>query len=177
MVSLFHLRKHPEACEAMEFHELQAMPMHLGDRDSQFNLGVLFSQGWGVQQDYEQAAHWYKAASDQGAIQAMANLGMLLQDGGGVPQDYLESARLLKVAAEHGNVPAQHSLAAMYKNGHGVPLDHQTGIMWYFVAYQNGFKLDDEFLGSLLSGMTKAEIDGVSKRVSVCIASDYADCE
>ncbi len=150
---------------------------NLGDQDSQFNLGVLFRQGWGVPQDFEQAARWYKAAADQGAIEAMANLGMLLRDGRGVPQNYVEGARLLKAAAEHGNAPAQYSLAAMYENGQGVSLDQQTALMWYYVASKNGYKSASAYLEGIVEEMKDADIDKAKERSSICMASDYADCE
>ena len=33
-----------------------------GNADAQFNLGVMYSKGRGVEQDYARAAHWYRKA-------------------------------------------------------------------------------------------------------------------
>ena len=37
-----------------------------GDVTAQFNLGVAYDIGEGVEQNDEQASHWYQKAADQG---------------------------------------------------------------------------------------------------------------
>jgi len=58
-----------------------------GSNVSQFYLGTLFENGWGVPQDYVEAAQWYRKAADQGNVGAQSALGMLYLLGKGVPQD------------------------------------------------------------------------------------------
>ena len=36
-----------------------------GDPRAQFHLGVLYERGWGVPQDFREAARWYLSAADQ----------------------------------------------------------------------------------------------------------------
>ena len=55
--------------------------------DAQFNLGYLYYLGKGVEQDYAEAAKWYRKAADQGHKSALYNLGFLYKNGLGVPQD------------------------------------------------------------------------------------------
>ena len=42
-----------------------------GDANAQFNLGVMYDQGQGVPQDYQQAVKWYRLAADQGHASAL----------------------------------------------------------------------------------------------------------
>ena len=44
---------------------------------AQVNLGALYASGKGVPQDYEQAAHWYHKAAEQGVGPAQYRLGLL----------------------------------------------------------------------------------------------------
>ena len=55
-----------------------------GNAYAQFNLGVIYGNGFGVQKDFKQAAQWFKKAADQGNSEAQFNLGILYQNGYGV---------------------------------------------------------------------------------------------
>ena len=45
-----------------------------GDADAQYNLGLMYEQGWGVSQDYRTAVKWYTLAAEQGDAYAQTNL-------------------------------------------------------------------------------------------------------
>ena len=45
-----------------------------GDADAQYNLGLMYDQGWGVSQDYRTAVKWYTLAAEQGDAYAQTNL-------------------------------------------------------------------------------------------------------
>jgi hypothetical protein len=79
---------------------------------AQNNLGRLYQNGWGVPQDYAEAARWYHKAADQGNADAQNNLGWLYQNGWGVPQDYAEALRWYRKAADQGNADAQSMVSA-----------------------------------------------------------------
>jgi len=48
-----------------------------GNSAAQFNLGLLYDNGQGVERDYAQAAVWYNKAADQGLARAQYNLCLL----------------------------------------------------------------------------------------------------
>ena len=52
-----------------------------GDVKAQYNLGVLYHTGKGVDKDYAQAALWYRKAAEQGNGKAQFYLGNLYQSG------------------------------------------------------------------------------------------------
>ena len=41
-----------------------------GDTNAQFNLGVMYEDGRGVTQDYQEAVKWYRKAAEQGDAEA-----------------------------------------------------------------------------------------------------------
>lgn len=106
--------------------------------DAQNNLGIMYSQGRGVVQDYEEAARWFRMAADHGSHLAQFNLGQMLAEGRGVGLDYEEAARLHQMAAENGVVLAQLSLGYMYEFGQGVQLDLTEAHRWYRAAAEQG---------------------------------------
>ena len=73
-----------------------------GRSEAQFNLAEMCEEGRGVNQDYAQAAYWYRKAADQGHSDAQNNLGVLYDNGQGVPQDELLAAFWYRKAREDG---------------------------------------------------------------------------
>ena len=47
-----------------------------GSADAQFNLGVSYDFGEGVEEDDEEAVRWYRLAAEQGHADAAYNLGV-----------------------------------------------------------------------------------------------------
>ena len=83
-------------------------------------LGNLYKEGAVVEQDYGEAARWFRLAAQQGNDAARFNLGVLYKKGQGVPQDDTEAARWYRQAAERGYAKAQNNLGYMHATGSGV---------------------------------------------------------
>lgn len=66
-----------------------------GDAGAEYNLGVMYGKGQGVQKDLAEAVKWYRLAAAQGVGAAQSNLGQLYANGQGVSQDYVEAAKWL----------------------------------------------------------------------------------
>ncbi len=118
-----------------------------GNAEFQFNLGVMYDNGKGVPQDYQEAVKWYRQAAQQGIAPAQHNLGVMYDNGKGVPQDYQEAVKWYRQAAQQGIAPAQHNLGVMYDNGKGVPQDYQEAVKWYRQAAQQGIAPAQSNLG------------------------------
>ena len=72
------------------------------DPEVQFNLGVAYGKGKGVLKDWNQAAHWYRKAAEQGQARAQVNLGVAYYDGTGVEQDFTEAYAWFIIAQATG---------------------------------------------------------------------------
>lgn len=81
-----------------------------GDAKGQYNLGLCYASGRGVEQDYTQAIKWYWKAAEQGNPSAQFNLGFCYENGYGVKQDYLQAIQWYQKAAEQGDLSARCSL-------------------------------------------------------------------
>lgn len=75
----------------------------LGDAEAQYNLGVMYDEGAGTEQDLARAAEWYRKAADQGFVDAQINLGMMYYHGQGFTRDHAEAAKWFKRAASQGD--------------------------------------------------------------------------
>lgn len=70
-----------------------------GNTGAQYNLGLMYAQGQGVAQDYQQAKAWWQKAANQGDAKAQYNLGVIYAKGRGVVQDDKQAVSWFQKAA------------------------------------------------------------------------------
>ena len=105
----------------------------------QYRIGKLFSFGYGVEQDYGEAAKWYEKAVADGNPFAAYALGSLYRRGQGVEQDDGKAFALYRMAAEDKDKPnayAAYELGRMCRDGIGTAPDKNSSKEWYRRAYQ-----------------------------------------
>jgi TPR repeat protein len=105
-----------------------------GNSSAQYSLGVMYATGKGVEQNYKEAARWYRKSADQNNPDALNSLGSLYCKGQGVRQDYDEALKLYRLSAEQKNPHAQYNLGVMYAKGQGTPQDYAEAINWLCLA-------------------------------------------
>jgi TPR repeat protein len=103
-------QKKDYAAAAKEWRQLAEK----GDAPSQFNLGLLYVDGLGVPQDYNQALTWFERSAQQDYEKAQLNLGAMYGGGKGVKRDYVQAYKWLNVCAAKGDQKciAQRDLVA-----------------------------------------------------------------
>ena len=102
------LRKAAETVDskAKTESELQALAMYRkaaeqGDRTAQYQVGIFYFNGIGVEKDYRKAAEWSQKAADQGLGSAYLLLAGIYYSGGyGVAKDPAKSCHNLRQAAK-----------------------------------------------------------------------------
>jgi len=62
-----------------------------GDVSAQYNLGVMYANGYGVKKDHAKAVEWYSKAAQQGHAVAQYSLGVWYFYGLGVEQNYAQA--------------------------------------------------------------------------------------
>ncbi len=58
-----------------------------GDAEAQYELGLAYSAGNGVTQDYVEAVRWFKSSAEGGHAEAQNALGLCYDNGTGVERD------------------------------------------------------------------------------------------
>jgi uncharacterized protein len=59
-----------------------------GNARAQFELGIVYQYGLGVDVNFAEAADWFQKAANKNYVLAQLNLGTMYVEGQGVPQDY-----------------------------------------------------------------------------------------
>ena len=89
----------------------------LGSAEGQFNVGRMYLQGDGVEQNNEQAVTWITTAAENGFVPAMRVLATNFQQGGlGLAADPEQARLWLQKAAELGDAWAKDQLNASVSN-------------------------------------------------------------
>ncbi len=147
-----------------------------GHADSQFGMGLLYANGFGVPLDDDQALKWYRLATDQGHAQAQCNLAVMYANGWGVPQSDEEAFKWYSLAAEQGVAEAQISLGMMYSAGFGAAQDNVQAHKWFAIAselgdYDAAYKRDD------VAARMSAEEISEADRLAIVWIENYQDLQ
>lgn len=125
-----------------------------GDKNAQYNAGLMYLKGQGAATDPEEAARWFHRAALQGQVDAQSFLGALYADGQGLRQDYTLAAYWWRRAAEAGHPAAQSFLGQLYLDGLGVARDYVEAYVWFSLAEATGYpesRASREKAGTFLS--------------------------
>lgn len=143
-----------------------------GDARAQNNLGILYRNGEGLVQDFDQARAWLLRSAAQGHAQAQYSLGIMYDFGYGVPQNYPEALRWYQQAAALGNSDAQYSLGVLYAEGRGVARSLAEAARWYGQAAQLGHANAQNILARMyVEGEGVAQDNGEALRLFTLAAA------
>ena len=109
-----------------------------GEAKAQYNLGVCYYNGNGVEKDYQEAVKWYRKAAEQGIAEAQCDLGGCYYNGDGVAKYHQEAVKWWRKAAEQGDATAQFNLGLCYDYGNGIPRNKIEAYVWYVLSSKNG---------------------------------------
>jgi len=144
-----------------------------GNAVAQTELGFLYNNGWGVQQNPIDAMTWFRKAADQGIATAKGELGIMYGDGLGVTQNPAEALRWYRSAAVQGDAWWQTYLGDRYDYGFGVPQDYEEAAKWYRSAADQGDGTGQFMLGLLYEYGRGVPLDLVQARMWFNLAAAH----
>ena len=77
-----------------------------GGEVAQYNLAIMYGNGYGVPQDNAEAVKWYRLAAEQGYAKAQNNLALMYEYGNGVLQDNTMAHMWYNIASANGHEKA-----------------------------------------------------------------------
>lgn len=132
--------------ESVEWYQKAA---NLGHVRAQYSLGLMYSDGKGVEQNYPKAIEWYTKAANQGYKYAQFNLAKIYEEGRGGNQDYKKAYEWYLKGASQGEDHAQNSIGNFYYAGLYVKRDYRKAYEWYLKSAEQGNQYAQCNLGSL----------------------------
>jgi TPR repeat protein len=127
----------------MQHRYAEALPLFQKACDGEnligcYNLGVLYANGQGVDQDFARARSLYQKACYGGVVSSCTGLGYLASSGQGAPPDFAQARAFFQRACDGGDMLGCHNLAALYQNGQGVAHDDAHARALYQKACDGG---------------------------------------
>lgn len=138
-----------------------------GDPRSQYAMGVMAENGFGMPKDLQQAATWYRKAAEQGNTDAQFNLGAMYEHGIGMPVNYAQAARWYQPAAESGDIDALSNLGVLYATGRGVPQDKVLALALYNVSVAFDSNKNSKAAGNRQSLANQMSMDEVQRALTL----------
>ena len=141
--------------QAIEWYQKAA---NQGHAPAQYNLGVMYKNGYNVTKDDARALEWYQKSANQGYAPAQNSLGLSYSFGSGVTRDETKALEWYQKSANQGYAPAQCNLGNMYLFGHGVAKDYAKALDLFKKAINQGEPLSQVYMGYMYEngwGVTK----------------------
>ncbi len=141
--------------------------------NADYNLGVLYHQGLGVEKDLDRALYWYREAARLGHPEAQYNLGISYIEGIGTDYNAPLAAAFFESSANKGVVEAAYNLGLIYENALIAGAKPETALLWYKIAADGGSADAKAALAQLASSMkiSKADIDKMVESMQKTYAS------
>ena len=108
-----------------------------GDAEAQYQLGLRYQGGVGVERNATRAQAWLQKAAEADHAKAQYALALLLRQQAN-QADGAMALRWQEKAAQQGNREAQYGLGLMYANGQYVQTDAQRARFWFGEAADRG---------------------------------------
>ena len=123
----YHPQNHGEETERPEYHQPEHTPdgdeqfrkymakAQDGDVDAQYNLGIMYYHGEGIQKNHDEALKWFHLSAEQGDAEAQYNLGFMYGRGEGTGKNHRASMEWFQKAASQGHEGAREILEKMFR--------------------------------------------------------------
>ena len=92
----------------------------LGIRQAQYEVGLMYANGIGVEQDFVQAIDWIRQSAERGLAAAQYLLATRYANGVGVEQDEHEACKWFIKAVDQGHPKAVYRLGRFFSKPHPV---------------------------------------------------------
>ena len=112
-----------------------------GYAPAQYQMGLVYQNGYGVPKDATKAFEMFSLAASQNYPDALFSLALMYTEGEGVKKDLKTAFALTEKAANLELPRAQFNLGVMYYNGEGVTRDYLKAARWYERAAEHNYAL------------------------------------
>lgn len=102
-----------------------------GNHFAMNDLGALYYDGRGCEQDYTKAVCYYNMAAEHGNGQAQENLGYCYYYGRDIPVDYEKAFHYFSLGAFTGHLISLYKIGDMYQNGYYVKKNEKEAFSIY----------------------------------------------
>lgn len=131
-----------------------------GNADAQFNLGLLYRKGEGIEKNDRAALMWFIRAAKQGMADAQYNAGVMYMEGRGASVSRVDALKWWKLAVEKEHVGAQYNLGVMYAYGMATAKDVPYALsLWKQAAEAGHVEAKSTLYKTYSKGLFSQDVD------------------
>jgi len=111
-----------------------------GDKNAQYDLGVMYQNGDFVTQDHVKAVEWLEHSANKGHLDAMNAFSRMYLEGTDIYQDCPLALKFVKKLIAYDNAEGQFIFGRCYDNGWGVNKNEKEAEKWYQKSAVQGYE-------------------------------------
>ena len=125
-------------------HELWYYDAKRGNAHAQYNLGILYAEGRGVERNPDEAVKWWHSAAEKGHARAQHNLALAYMGaesnvkGKSANPNRRRAIHWLNQSAKQGLANSQYFLARLFSRGETIEQDPERAVTLYREAAAQG---------------------------------------
>lgn len=119
------------------------------NEEARYQLGRLYENGLGVEQDSDKAFGLYKISAEKGNENSALKLGNTFYLGRGVEKNYADALKWYKISAQKGNYAAQYNIGLMLEEGTGIKKNIIKAFEYYKKSGEQGYGPAQYALGKM----------------------------
>lgn len=120
-----------------------------GDFRSQYYIGYLYLNGYGVTQDSKESIRYLQKAVDQNYDMAQSLMAFLYNEGQVLPKDKKKALTLYQKASDQNNISANLNLGVMYYTGDGVDTNYEKALEYFKKVPVESKPIVSRYLGEI----------------------------
>lgn len=138
-----------------------------GNEEAQFNLGLCYYDGLGINKSYCEAYVCFRESARQGNHKAEYYLAMCYENGKGTDLDRPTSIDWYTKSAESNYAPAQSALGSKYFYGLGVAQNMEEAYYWLLIANANGMKDNKQCRNIAMAKLDDTQKENIQNRANL----------
>ena len=171
-----------KAFEALERGDYKTATFYLsyfasnGDSVAQYNLGLLYRDGLGVEKSPEVALSWFYLASQQRHMLSNFAIAKLIEKHTYLADRTKGRLHFLKEAAFLGHAIAPLEIGNFYYMRQETNYDLVRAMVWWIVSSDRNAPGAVEMIASISPSLDRSQMDQVSVKLADCDNKTYRDC-
>jgi TPR repeat protein len=116
------------------FPETYFKARNQGDAEAQYQIGIVFNGGIGLDKNEDEAIYWFKKSADGNYYKSFWRVGFYYR----MKENFNLAFILYEKGAERGCCYAQCSLGYFYSNGLGTAVNFEKAVYWFQKSVEAG---------------------------------------
>ena len=147
-----------------------------GDDVAQYNMGILYRDGLGVEKNNKVALSWFLLSAEQNNMLANYAIAKLIEDTEDLDQLEKNAIDYFKEAAFLGHAIAPLEIGNFYFSRQNAPEDLVRAFIWWSLSFERGAPNVYKNISKITPELSKSQMDSIVLKLAECDNSTLRVC-